>query len=87
VGYYVDTGIWLPEAYVSGSPLSDTATYTGETISELGLTPGDYTWTWGSGPASDSFNLDIGTVPEPTSVALFGVGGLALLARRQTRNR
>jgi hypothetical protein len=44
---------------VSGTQLKNTATYTGQTISSLGLTPGTYTWTWGTGAHADSFVLVI----------------------------
>jgi hypothetical protein len=60
----------LPNGYVSGSPLSATSTYTSQTFASLGLTPGTYTWTWGSGPTADSFTVQIGAVPEPTSSLL-----------------
>src|SRR5271156_1164550 len=39
----------VPKGYVSGDSLSDTATYGGQTFSTLGVTPGTYEWTWGSG--------------------------------------
>jgi hypothetical protein len=41
--------IGVPVGYVSGNPLSDNATYAGQTFSSLGVTPGTYEWTWGAG--------------------------------------
>jgi hypothetical protein len=80
-------GIYTPTGYVSGSALSDTATWDGTTIASLGLTPGSSTWTWGSGPTADSFVLNIGpvAVPEPSSTVLFALGAAALIFVRVRR--
>jgi hypothetical protein len=66
--------------YVSGSALSDSSTYGNQTFSSLGVTPGNYTWTWGSGATADSFTLEIeaAAVPEPSSL-LLGIALAALL--------
>ena len=47
----------------------------------LGLTPGTYTWTWGSGANADFLEVDIpsAAVPEPSSLTLLGLGSLGLL--------
>jgi hypothetical protein len=82
--------ILVPAGYVSGHPLSDTATYDNQTLSSLGVTPGTYTWTWGD---PDSFTADIGTVspvPEPTTLwlmasGMLGLAGLISVQRRQKR--
>jgi hypothetical protein len=76
----------VPEGYVSDTPLSDTATYTGQTFSSLGVTPGTYEWKWGTG-ANQNFTLEIG-VPEPSTWAmmLLGFAGLAWAAYRQRQN-
>ena len=88
VGIIAGYGIYVPSGYVSGSELSDTATWFNKTIANLGLTPGTEMWTWGSGPTSDSFILNVGTVPEPASLTLFGVGGLLLCrVARQHRSK
>ena len=47
--------------------------YSGESFTSLGLTPGTYVWTM----PNDSFTLNVGPtafVPEPSSVALLGIG-------------
>jgi hypothetical protein len=78
VGFNV---IYVPAGYLSFNPLSDTATFSNESLASMGVIPGTYTWTWGTGRVSDSFTLI--AVPEPASLGLLGVGGMSLLARRR----
>jgi PEP-CTERM motif len=85
----------VPQDYVSGAPLgTSTDTWTNATISSLGLTPGAYVWSWGSGATADTFTLDIAAgrfgapppaVPEPATWAmmLLGLAGLALVRTRR----
>jgi hypothetical protein len=85
-GYYGPTPqLDVPFPYVSGAPLSDTATYDNATFTSLGVTPGTYEWTWGSGADADSFTLQIGTVPAPLIghglPVLLAVGGLLFSAK------
>lgn len=72
--------IYVPVGYVSGSTLSNTSTWDNTTIAALGLTPGTYTYDWGSGDSADSFTLIIGAsaVPEPSSLVLVASGVLGL---------
>ena len=79
----------VPEGYVSGSLLSASSTYSNQTFSSLGVTPGTYIWTWGTGANADSLTLQIGpvaTTPEPASLTLLAVGlaglGVVLRSRR-----
>ncbi len=78
----------VPQGYVSGAPLSDTATYAGQTFASLGLDLGSYVYSFGSGADADTITVDIvapPSVPEPASLALFGTGvlGLGLVRRRR----
>jgi hypothetical protein len=69
--------IWVPQGYVFGTALADTATWADATFSSLGVTPGVYEWTWGSGAHADSFTLEIGA-PEPSTWAMMALGFAAL---------
>ena len=51
--------VTVPIGYTSGF-LSGTSTYVGKTFATLGITPGTYTYTWGSGPNASSIILQIG---------------------------
>jgi hypothetical protein len=68
----------VPADYTSGTSLSDMSTYDNATFASLGVTPGTYEWTWGSGAHADSFTLD--AVPAPLIghglPVLLAVGGL-----------
>jgi hypothetical protein len=86
--------VTVPYDYSSGTPLgTSTATWSNTTISGLGLTPGSYVWTWGSGATADTFTLDIAAgslgapppAPEPATWAmmLLGFAGLALVRTRR----
>lgn len=77
--------VFVPTGYASGAPLSDTATYAGQTFTTLGLTPGVYVYDFGSGANADTFTVAV-AVPEPASLTLLSsVVGLGLVARRRRR--
>jgi len=78
-----------PVGYVSGTAIAGTATWDNATFASLGVTPGNYVWTWGTG-ADQSFTLMVGnavSVPEPTALGMFGFGVLLIggLAGRRRR--
>jgi hypothetical protein len=76
----------VPTGYVSGNPLSDRDIYSGQTFSTLGVTPGTYVWTWGTGVHADSFTLravpDSGSTFGLLSVAFVGLIGTRLIFAR-----
>jgi hypothetical protein len=90
LGIYA-AGIYVPINYTSGGPLAGTATWANQTLDSLGVTPGTYVWTWGTGPDADSFTLEIGvastTTPLPAALPLFatGLGVMGLLGWRRKR--
>jgi hypothetical protein len=72
-------GVLVPDLYVSGTDLGvSTATWTNQTLDTLGMTPGLYAWTWGSGSTYDLFVVDVVgssvAVPEPSSFLLASLG-------------
>jgi hypothetical protein len=78
--------LFLPAQYVSGSPLSNTTTFANQSFASLALTPGTYTYTWGTGGNTDSLTINIPAVPEPVSIGLLGIGAVALLVLRPRRH-
>ncbi len=80
-----NTKLFLPVNYVSGSSISGTSTYSGKTLSELGMTVGTYNWSWGSGANAGTAQLNISAVPEPSTYALAAIatGVMAAIARRR----
>lgn len=77
------SGVTVPKDYVSGTPLpATTSTWAGASLASLGITPGTYTWSWGSGADADSVVLYAGAPEPPQAVPTLGeyaVLGLASL--------
>jgi protein with PEP-CTERM/exosortase system signal len=77
----------VPVGYVSGTALSDSATYNNLTLITF-ATPGTYVWTWGDG-ADQRFTLQIESVGVPgvpdggSTVSLLGCALLGLAALRR----
>jgi hypothetical protein len=85
-------GVILPTGYVSGTSLSAaTDTYSGQTFSSLGLTPGTYTYTWDGGGPTHTLTVQIGpattTTPEPSTLTLLSLGSLSLLGYSWRRRK
>jgi hypothetical protein len=50
----------VPQGYVSGTVISGSMTYNTQTIAGMGLTPGTYTWSWGTGGNTSTLTMIIG---------------------------
>lgn len=81
--------IAVPLGYISGSSLSGTDTFANSTLASLGLTPGTYTYTWGTGAHADTFVVDINmaSVPEPSSLVLSGIAVAGLMVYMGRRRK
>ncbi len=60
----VSSVIGVPSGYISGAKLNNSLFYLNATFASLGMTPGVYVWSWGSGAHADSLTIDI-AVPAP----------------------
>jgi len=80
------TLIFEPDGYLFGDPLSGTATWNGTNFGNLGVNPGTYVWTCGTG-ADQNFTLIIGGGaggPDgATTASLLGCPLLGLAAVRR----
>jgi hypothetical protein len=79
--------ILVPDEYAGGQ-LSQSATFLSASFASLGLTPGAYVYSWGTGDHADTFTIDVGgesPVPEPSTWAtmLIGFAGLGYAAVRR----
>jgi VPDSG-CTERM exosortase interaction domain len=76
----------VPPGYVSGTALSDSMTFNNATFASLGVTPGTYVWTWGTGLENQNFTLIIEGAGVPdggSTVSLLGCALLGLVALRR----
>jgi hypothetical protein len=49
----------VPLGYTSNTTISGSATYASQTIAGMGLIPGTYTWSWGSGGNASTLVMTI----------------------------
>jgi hypothetical protein len=76
----------VPHGYVSNTALSDSMTFDNATFASLGVTPGTYVWSWGTGLPNQNFTLIIGGAGVPdggSTVSLLGFALLGLAALRR----
>lgn len=76
--------LYVPAGYTSGSNLTTPFANWFGSLSALGLSPGNYSWTYNNG---SQFNINIidaaGNVPEPGTTVLGALAGLTFLRRRR----
>jgi hypothetical protein len=74
---------YVPVGYVNNSSLSGTITFANATISGLGITPGDYVYSF----PGDTITLEFAATPLPATLPLFvtGLGVMGLLGWRRKR--
>ena len=78
--------LFVPFLYTSGDPLTNSMTFDNATFASLGVTPGTYEWTWGTGLPNQNFTLIIGGAGVPdggSTVSLLGFGLLGFAALRR----
>ena len=104
--YFNDNGgtsfaiLGVPIGYTSGSAISNSAFYGGQTFATMGLTIGNYVYNFGSGANADTFSLIVssnptpvvtppvtGAVPEPATWAMMilGMGAVGFAMRRRQK--
>jgi hypothetical protein len=85
-GVFGSGTVIVPRGYVSGDPLLAQSTYSNANFASLGITPGTYIYTWGTGADADRFTLLIGGPGVPdggSTVSLLGSALLGLAALRR----
>jgi len=78
--------VFIPGGITTNQPLPGSATWNNATFASLGLTPGTYTWTWGTGLPNQNYTLIIGGAGVPdggSTVSLLGYALLGLAALRR----
>ncbi|MFN7154446.1 MAG: IPTL-CTERM sorting domain-containing protein [Acidovorax sp.] len=75
--YLLDSFLYLPAGYVSGSPLANSSTFNGRTFASLGVTPGTRTLNL----PNDTIVINVGAVATaaPTPVPTLGEYGVMAL--------
>lgn len=78
---------YQPDGMVAGEPINSTIFFAGETLASLGITETapvliNFTPSNTTDFSAFDFTFSAAVIPEPTTLALLGVSGLALMRRR-----
>lgn len=89
---FSEQSLALDSSYSFGTPITSSAIFSNQTLASMGLTnPGSYVYTFGSGSDTDTVTFNIsgggggGALPEPTSMAIFGLAALGIATYRARR--
>ena len=80
----------LASNYVFGTSISGTITWSNKSLADIGITNlGTFGFTLGSGANTDTITLNMtaggGQVPEPSTMAIFGLGTLGMVYRARRK--
>ena len=71
--------VFIPGGITPSQPLPGSATWNNATFASLGLTPGTYEWTWGTG-TNQNFTLEIGAAAVPDTASTLGLLFVSVIA-------
>ena len=80
--------LYFPAGYTSNSPVNGSATYSGQTLASVGMTPSTL-WKWYLGAnGDDSQSITVVGVPEPSTyvIAFAGVASASVLYGRRKKS-
>jgi hypothetical protein len=79
--------ILLPQKYMSGTSLTGSSVFENQSLESLGLTVGEYTYTWGIGEHADSLTIKVGDVPELSTwtMMLLAFAGIGFAGYRKAK--
>ena len=79
--------LYLPAGYVSNTPVSGSAVYANLSYASLGMVPNQVFGTWylDGVLGSDAKSVTVQATPEPTSMAMWGMGAVAATWVRRRR--
>ena len=79
--------ILLPQNYASGTFLTGSSVFENQSLESLGLSVGEYTYTWGVGVHADSLTIKVGDVPELSTwtMMFLAFAGMGLAGYRKAK--
>ena len=87
VGPLLGPFLFLPAGYISDTALSSSSTWNNATFASLGVNPGTYVWSWGTGLPNQNFTLIVGGAGVPDAGSTVSLLGCALLGLAGLRRK
>ena len=81
----IGISLFLPSGYASGTPIASASSYTGQSFTDLGITPGSYSYS--AGPNTITLNVGAVAVPEPAGTSCMILSSMIVFCVRRRRNR